>query len=319
MNEEFLNQATRVILGETSERETLDFQETLEKDAEKNAAYKELKEVWDLSDTYKRESLAEKDWESFSSRLTAKPKQAFLRGAYQKMAIAASIVLVATVAWVTWIQVFSWESVEATASNQEIILPDNSLVVLKKGSELRYKKQFSSNRLIELKGEAWFDVTKDAAHPFRIQTKETYTTVLGTAFDIHELNEEGDVELRVAEGKVSFEAQGAQLILSKGMAARYSTTEKSLQTIEFGSMNQVTWMKQKLTFNNTDIHAVLNDIAHYYEVNISYTLPSSYCTLSGEFGTATKEEILEILEVVLELDMDVQGNTWMVRKGTCRK
>jgi len=193
------------------------------------------------------------------------------------------------------------------------------LVVLKKGSELRYKRDFSSNRLVDLTGEAWFDVTKDAVHPFRIQTKETYTTVLGTAFDIHELNDEGDVELRVAEGKVSFEAQGAQLILGEGMAARYSIEKNNLKAIEFGSMNQISWVENKLTFNNTDIHTVLYDIAHYFEVDIEYQLPASYCAYSGEHGNNTKEEMIEFLKVGLELDIQVQGNTWIVRKGTCRK
>lgn len=319
MNEQFYDIASRIILEESSVEEQNEFLSELEKDPELAGEFEEMKLTWDTSALYERPSFANEDWQKLESRIHQKPKQAFFRGSWQKMAFAASLALIAMVSWTLWNQVFSWEHIEATAANQEVILPDMSRVVIKKGSKLRYKKNFLENRSLKLKGEAWFEVTKDQSHPFTIQTKKTRTTVLGTAFDLHELNEDGDVELRVKEGKVSFQAGEASLILEEGMAARYNSKTGSLKNIPLGSSNEMSWVDQVLNFNNTDIITALNDIGHYYEIKVAHSLPPDYCPLSGELGKLSPEETLEILTDVLELNIEVKGDNWIVTKGTCRK
>ncbi|MDX5321094.1 MAG: FecR domain-containing protein [Bacteroidota bacterium] len=321
MKEQFLNTATRVILGESTEEETQAFLVELEDSPENKAEFEEMQKAWEMAADYERPSFVASDWSLLEEKLTpaTKAKSGFLSFSFQKMAIAASLALVAAVSWVLWVQVFSWENVEALSSNQEIILPDNSHIVLKRGSELRYKKNFASNRSIQLKGEAWFEVTKDPSHPFTIETNATMTTVLGTAFDIREWPDESRVEIRVTEGKVSFQGGEQTLLLEAGMAAAFDQKTNALSSIAFGSMNQVNWMKNQLHFDNTDIHTTLSDIAHYYDVEIDYQLPDDYCPLSGDYGLTTKEDMLQILNEVLELDIEVQNNRWVVKKGTCHK
>ncbi|MHB1278826.1 MAG: FecR family protein [Bacteroidia bacterium] len=318
MNEQFYTIASRIIVDESSVEEQNEFLKELEKDPELAREFEEMKLTWDTSALYERPSFANEDWQILETRIHQKPKQAFLRSSWQKMALAASLALIATVSWTLWNHVFSWEHIEATAANQEVILPDMSRVVIKKGSELRYKKNFLENRSLKLEGEAWFEVTKDPGHPFTIQTKKTRTTVLGTAFDLHELNEAGDVELRVKEGKVSFQAGEASLILEEGMAACYDSKTGSLKNIPVGSENEISWVNNQLNFNNTDIVTTLNDIEHYYEIVISHSLPPDYCAFSGEYGKMSPEEMREILSEVLELEIQVRGVHWIVTKGTCR-
>lgn len=319
MNEQFYNIASRIILEASSVEEQNEFLKEIETDPELAREFEEMKLAWETSVLYERPSFVNEDWQKLESRLHQKPKQTFFSGNWQKMALAASLALIAMVSWTLWNQVFSWERIEATAANQEIILPDMSRVVLKKGSELRYKKDFLENRSIKLEGEAWFEVTKDAVHPFSIQTKKTRTTVLGTAFDLHELNEAGDVELRVKEGKVSFQSGEATLVLEEGMAARYDSKTGSMKNIPFGSENETSWVNSELNFNNTNIITALNDIGHYYEIKIDHHLPPDYCAFSGEYGKMSPDEMLEVLAEVLELEIEVKGDHWFVTKGTCPK
>ncbi|HCS21276.1 MAG TPA: hypothetical protein DIW47_12075 [Bacteroidetes bacterium] len=318
MNEQFYTIASRIILDESSVEEQNEFLKELKKDPELAREFGEMKLTWDTSALYERPSFANEDWQKLETRIHQKPKQAFLSSSWQKMAFAASLALIAMVSWTLWNQVLSWEHIEATAANQEVILPDMSRVVVKKGSELRYKKNFLENRSLKLEGEAWFEVTKDQGHPFTIQTKKTRTTVLGTAFDLHELNEAGDVELRVKEGKVSFQAGEAALILEEGMAAHYDSKTGGLKNIPMGSANEVDWVNNKLNFNGTDIHTVLKDIAHYYEITIEHDLPPDYCVFSAELGNFSPEETIEVLDDILSLEIKVEGNHWKVTKGTCR-
>lgn len=319
MNGDFIHRASRIISGEADQSEEAVFFAELEQNPELNKEFQELKTTWDESKKYERPSFAAADWSKLEARLGNESKKFGLRFSFSKLAIAASLTLIAAVSWVLWVQVFSWETVTADSGNQEIILPDMSRVVLKQGSELRYKKAFTENRSLKLNGEAFFEVTKDKVHPFHIGTRYTETVVLGTAFAIREWNENGDVEIRVTEGKVSFSGGENALILEKGMAARYSNSSHHLEAIPFGSNNNVSWIDGILHFENTDIQTALEDIGHYFGVHIIGRLPNDYCALTGDYGQNTKAEMLEILRKILELDIEEQGNNWLVKKGTCRK
>src|SRR5690606_18082388 len=65
------------------------------------------------------------------------------------------------------------------------VLPDGSKVTLNSNSSISYTEGFTeSTREIKLKGEAFFQVTKDPARPFIVHTGNIATTALGTSFNI---------------------------------------------------------------------------------------------------------------------------------------
>jgi len=183
----------------------------------------------------------------------------------------------------------------------------------------RHKRAFLDNRRVELKGEAYFQVKKDPAHPFRVETGPTTTTVLGTAFDIREMKEEQAVEIRVTEGKVSFSAENSkQLILSQGMAARYAGLSNRLDAIPFGSLNHVLWAKNKLEFNDSPVQQVLDDLGHYFGIKIHHTLPVKYCSFTGSFDHPTEEEVIDRLQKILDLTIQKEQGEWIVNGGICQ-
>ena len=64
-------------------------------------------------------------------------------------------------------------------------LPDGSTVQLGPGSKLIYPSEFEGHeREVQLEGQAFFDVHKDARHPFVVKTKDMKVTALGTAFEM---------------------------------------------------------------------------------------------------------------------------------------
>lgn len=342
MKDRFNENAIRVLAGEASAEEERLFHKWLEEDEALQKEFASLKETWEESSAYITPSFAAEDWARLDRRISGEAehviltsivtentggkipmaggKQAFLGTVWAKVGMVASFVLMAGLGWVIWANNFAWKRFDAAEANMEILLPDQSRVVLKKGSTLKYAPDFNENRDLELSGEAYFEVTKDSLHPFQVETGETYTTVLGTSFVIHEKREEKTVEIRVVGGKVSFgRNRDASLILTKGMAARYHTDTKELKNISFGSENEVTWAKNVLHFDNTDIETTLADIAHYYEIEITHALPKDYCPLTGDYGAANLEQIKEVLRDVLELDIAVKGNKWTIQGGTCHK
>lgn len=86
--------------------------------------------------------------------------------------------------------------------NQTYTLPDRSLATLKPGSSLDYEKDFAAGRYLELKGEGFFDVQKDTAHPFTVQAGTLAVTALGTSFRVSDLADPGHIMVQLYTGKV---------------------------------------------------------------------------------------------------------------------
>nr|WP_295921225.1 FecR family protein [uncultured Dyadobacter sp.] len=91
-----------------------------------------------------------------------------------------------------------------TAEAVTLTLEDGSTVALKPESELEYPEKFEpANRVVELKGEAFFEVTRDPDRPFRVMTRELVTQVLGTSFTVRSFEKDANASVSVRTGRVS--------------------------------------------------------------------------------------------------------------------
>src|SRR6187401_2548064 len=94
--------------------------------------------------------------------------------------------------------------VTKNGSRTKIVLPDGSQVWLNAGSNLDYNNsEFNKDlREVTLSGEAYFDVTKNAAKPFIIHTKKMDVKVIGTAFNVRSYSNEKTAEASLIRGSI---------------------------------------------------------------------------------------------------------------------
>ncbi|WP_416440738.1 FecR family protein [Leeuwenhoekiella sp. A16] len=92
--------------------------------------------------------------------------------------------------------------------DKEVNLPDGSLVLLKKGSEIRYKENFDEARGVELEGEAFFNVVQDSLKEFRVKTSHTLTRAIGTSFLVNEKLNMQETEVSLYSGKILVHING---------------------------------------------------------------------------------------------------------------
>jgi transmembrane sensor len=91
-----------------------------------------------------------------------------------------------------------------TSSAHDVNLSDGSVVILAPHSTLRHPEHFSKDqRHVELTGEAFFKVKRDASKPFIVHSKEIITKVLGTSFRITAFEDSKEIVVAVKTGKVS--------------------------------------------------------------------------------------------------------------------
>ena len=88
------------------------------------------------------------------------------------------------------------EKSNPSGQKSTVHLKDGSRIILNSNSKVKFPVEFSdSERVIELEGEAYFEVAKDASRPFRVKTANTMTTALGTTFNIDAFEEENDIKI----------------------------------------------------------------------------------------------------------------------------
>ena len=85
----------------------------------------------------------------------------------------------------------------------QLVLPDGSKVWLNSSSSIRFPTAFNGDeRKVELTGEAYFEVAKNAAKPFKVSVKEMEVEVLGTHFNIMAYDDERSINTTLLEGSV---------------------------------------------------------------------------------------------------------------------
>ena len=151
-----------------------------------------------------------------------------------------------------------------------ITLSDGTKVWLNSSSSLQYPVAFSGNeRNVEITGEAYFEVAHNAAAPFIVKKGETSVTVLGTHFNVNAYDDETSLKVTLLQGTVKVEKQGLSGLLMPGQQAQIEDKIKISNEVDVDEV--MAWKNGEFQFGEAeDIHAVMRQIARWYDVNIEY-------------------------------------------------
>lgn len=168
-----------------------------------------------------------------------------------------------------------------------ITLPDGTRVWLNAMSSLRYPAAFSgTSREVTLTGEAYFEVAKNKAMPFRVKASDMQVEVLGTHFNIMAYADEEAINTTLLEGKVKvmnttaaqanvqpaaqYGMPGAK-VLTPGQQAslRRSNGAIAVQS-DVNTEAAIAWKNELIQLEGSDIHTVMRTIARWYDVEIEY-------------------------------------------------
>ena len=146
---------------------------------------------------------------------------------------AAAAIVLCVLGWWTYYMFapIPLQTVSTLAETRNITLPDQTTIVLNRYSSLSYPKRFrGKERKVRLEGEAYFEVSKDTAHPFKVETGTVRVQVLGTHFNIDAYPEDTEIKTTLLEGSVSVSLTGGTgtgLVLSPNESAIYDRDQKA--------------------------------------------------------------------------------------------
>lgn len=185
--------------------------------------------------------------------------------------IAVAVVLITTIALAGyyWYSHSQWQSITAIDNNRSITLPDQSVVLLRKGSTLDFSSTFNKEqRLVQLTGEAFFQIKHNEKQPFLIATINSEIKVLGTSFLVN--STEAEDEIVVVTGRVNVKDKNRDnnaIILTPGQ--RVVLQNDRFYQNEVTDSNFLAWQTGLLNFKNTSFHKVLQDLSNYYDVPVT--------------------------------------------------
>jgi transmembrane sensor len=153
-------------------------------------------------------------------------------------------------------------------SRVSFILPDSTRGMLNSGSKLSYSIPFTTNRKIELEGEAWFDVTHDHTHPFEIDAGNSTVKVLGTSFNISAYPAEKYIEIVLSRGKVEFNADKDKTPTSIYQSERLLYENGNITKSVTDPGKYISWTEGKLVFRGDQMLEVARRIERWYNVRV---------------------------------------------------
>lgn len=198
----------------------------------------------------------------------------------------------------------------------KLVLADGTKVWLNAASSLRFPIAFSgSERLVEVRGEAYFEVARDAARPFRVKMPgEGIVEVLGTRFNINAYPENGAVRATLLHGAVKVIRGGQSKQLAPGQQAVLGGAS-GISLENTANLGQVmAWKEGYFWFENTKIRDIMAEVARWYDVEVMYEGRITEDGFSGRFTRdAPLSKLLQILKLN-DMDVRVEGKTITIKQ-----
>lgn len=154
------------------------------------------------------------------------------------------------------------DHVTAAKESRAITLADGTVVTLGADSAIATSLRSDERRVKLLSGEAFFDVTHDAARPFVVDAGGVDITVLGTAFDVQLASHTATVELARGSVRVAYEGTSAVLAPGEKMAVDRQTGAVARSAIEQADIGA--WRSGYLFVNGATIAAVVEQLQRYH-------------------------------------------------------
>lgn len=190
-----------------------------------------------------------------------------------------------------------------------VLLADGTTVHLNAASELRFPMRFGNGqRVVELKGEAYFEVKKDAGHPFIVKTRYGEVTVLGTAFNVNAYDDRQRCEVTLVKGRVRFTTPTRECVeLDPGEQAL--STGNLVQKRHVDVEDYVSWTKGVYNFHNESLSNIISTFSKWYDVEVVYD--SSGIASQTYTGTVRRYDamnaFLDVFEMTGDFSYHVEG------------
>ncbi|MCW0482380.1 FecR family protein [Gaoshiqia sediminis] len=205
---------------------------------------------------------------------------------------------------------FYTEVLASHGQKTQIMLPDSSVVQLNGGTKIRYNNSFGAdNRMVELEGEAFFDVRKNSHIAFIVYTRELDVKVYGTSFNVNAYPDDQTVEVGLKQGSVGIEQYDKEVLrMEPGQLAVFNKDNNQFKVLN-EDMNMVSaWTNNELVFEEKPFNLICKYLERWYGVDIALAndlIDNEKYTFKVK--TESLHEVLELINVLRPINYEIDG------------
>ncbi|PZP46241.1 MAG: hypothetical protein DI598_12400 [Pseudopedobacter saltans] len=179
-----------------------------------------------------------------------------------------------------------------------VILEDGTKVWINAASEFRFPVSFvQDKREVFLKGEAYFEVAKNAEKPFIVHVNGSSIKVLGTHFNVMAYEEEKKIRTTLAEGSIMLNHEGKDsVVLRPGFQADIVSSSENIKVAKADLAETLAWTKGLFLFKSTDINSIMRQVSRWYDLQVVSEGDLSDVKFSGSLKR--QENIADLLDIL---------------------
>lgn len=259
------------------------------------------------------------EWNTFMAGVAAQPVQKPRVLAFNPalLRVAAVVLLVAGAALTYLLTRPGTGDIIRFASGEMVrtaTLPDGSAITLNKRSSLQYNQAYnSSNRDIQLNGEAFFSVAGHNELPFIIRSRDVTIAVLGTSFNVKTTADK--TEIIVESGKVRVEKADVVIYLEAGEKATvYTGGQLPVKRSNEDSLYSY-YRTKRFVCNGTPLRELVDALNNVYKQQIVLSDDKDGALpITTTFTNKPITEIVAVICATLQLKAVAQNNTIILQK-----
>lgn len=184
----------------------------------------------------------------------------------------------------------------------KVILSDGTEVLLNSDSRLAYPTVFKGKeRVVSLEGEAYFNVTKDAEHPFIVNSGNVQVRVLGTEFNMCSYSPD-DVRITLIEGKVAVsDTCSLQSVEMKPGQSAHLVSDGTFAVEEVDTESFLYWKEGFFYFDDVTLVDMMKEIGKWYNIDVDFR-NSEIMNLRMHFLAKRQQDIADLIELINRME-----------------
>jgi len=195
-------------------------------------------------------------------------------------------------------------------------LADGTGVWLDALSSVKFPTSFPRDeRVVEVTGQAYFEVAKDVRRPFKVRCGNEVVEVLGTHFNINSYNR-ADLQTTLVEGAVKVApGQTAAVILNKPGQQTKVDNAGMAKLVEAVDVDEVmAWKEGRFQFNGCSVEQIMDQLSRWYNLDIVYKDKINETFVADIRRDLPVSKLLALLEMTKQIKFVIEGNKITVAK-----
>lgn len=196
-------------------------------------------------------------------------------------------------------------------------LADGSEIYMNSESEIRVPVPFTeNNRVVAMKGEAFFDVASVGSSPFVVTAPHGEITVTGTSFNVRDYADEDHMETTLVAGGVTFSSDGNQVAIVPGQQARLDKHSGVTSLAMVDTRLYTSWKDGRFLFDQQRLEDIMKMLARCYDLEVTFEDPALGDILfTGNIKRYDDpESVLGMLALVNKMDIAHRGRKVTIKR-----